>query len=265
VCARLCEIILAFPTRLLIAVSQDERSHLVDLGISSSKIVVIPNGVAQPSLQHLHETRARQRAALGVDDNTVCIGFVGRIERQKRVDLLIDAFADLSADALRQARLVIVGAGTERAVLEEKVRATPGLTARVHFAGEARCGAEWMSAFDAFALSSDYEGMPYVLIEALAAGLPLVSTRTGGASTLIRHGWNGFITPVADSKAFAAALEKLALRPALRRRMGYRSRIRSEAFTTRQMIAGTLAAYQQAAAVKHTFPEYSEHATVLKH
>jgi glycosyltransferase involved in cell wall biosynthesis len=245
-CARLLEAALAVPTRRIIAVSEDEEAHLVQLGIPSSKITVVPNGVVRVPAEALRAARFAQRAALGLDPQTVCIGFVGRIERQKRVDVLVDAFASLLRNHPVATRLLIAGDGSQRAALEARVRETPDLAAHVRFLGEVECGAAWMPAFDVFALSSDYEGMPYVLVEALAAGLPLVSTRTGGVSTLITNGWNGFTTPTGDVETFAAALGNVVLQPDLRERMGRNSRVRSGIFTTHEMVARTLSTYEQA-------------------
>lgn len=102
-----------------------------------------------------------------------------------------------------------------------------------------------MRAFDIFALSSDYEGFPYVLLEAMAEGLPLVATRVGGTELAIREGENGFVVPIGDIQGFAQSLDLLLSDTALRRRMGENSRIWVQQFTVDKMVEATLALYKE--------------------
>ena len=100
-----------------------------------------------------------------------------------------------------------------------------------------------METFDIFALSSSYEGLPYVLLESMAAGLPAVCTRVGGVGLLIAEGVNGFTAPVGDLHAFAAALSTLAGDASLRERMGASARERVSNFSIGRMVESTLHAY----------------------
>ena len=99
-------------------------------------------------------------------------------------------------------------------------------------------------AFDVFALSSLYEAMPYVLLEALALGLPVVSSDVGGARLLVQEGQNGFVVPADNELAYAERLRWLVRDAELRTKMGRESQQRVEAFTQARMVASTLQVYE---------------------
>jgi len=101
-----------------------------------------------------------------------------------------------------------------------------------------------MRMFDVFTLPSDYEGFPYVLLEAMAEGLPVVSTRVGGSEDAILDGENGFIVPVGDPEAMAGALGRLLSDESLRRRFGRKSLERVQAFSVDKMVEATLEVYK---------------------
>lgn len=134
---------------------------------------------------------------------------VGRLSKQKNHALLIDAFASI-ADKHPDQKLLIYGAGTLENELSQQIH-------RLHLEGQAvlmgstsNVG-EALSKARVFVLSSDYEGMPNCLMEALAAGVPCVSTNCpcGGPNTLIREGENGLLVPIKDKEALAEAIDSL--------------------------------------------------------
>ncbi len=128
---------------------------------------------------------------------------VGRLAPQKNFALLLDAFARIARPA---DRLTLLGDGEQRARLEAQVAAL-GLGGRVHMPGHVDPLAAWLAQADALILSSDYEGVPAVLIEALAAGLPIVSTRCCvSIDDLLEHGALGQVVPVGDVTALGAAM-----------------------------------------------------------
>ncbi len=100
-----------------------------------------------------------------------------------------------------------------------------------------------VSAFDVFVLPSRKEGLPYVVLEAMAAGLPVVATDTAGVEILVEPGWNGMVVPRDDVAAFAEAMVSLAVDPELRARYGRASRQRVARFTVEAMAERTIAAY----------------------
>lgn len=145
---------------------------------------------------------------------------LGRLNTQKNQELLINAFADV-ARSDKEATLEIFGAGDLEATLQERIVCT-GLVDRVRLMGRTDEPSEVFKSAGIFALSSDFEGMPNALMEAMAAGLPSVSTDCpiGGPSELIRDGETGRLVQVGDTREFAEALKELLSDACLRRRMG---------------------------------------------
>jgi glycosyltransferase involved in cell wall biosynthesis len=98
---------------------------------------------------------------------------------------------------------------------------------------------------DIFVLPSDYEGMPFVLLEALASGLPIVTTDIGGAETTVEHGTNGLIVPRRDRRQLADALKTVALCADLRHTMGCASQERAKRFSRDRMVSDTISVYDE--------------------
>ncbi|RYG49451.1 glycosyltransferase family 1 protein [bacterium] len=208
-----------------VCVSHHEKAHAVGtLGIPAPTVHVVHNGVAGPA----RGDRESIRAELGVQEGDVAFGFVGRLWTQKNPLLAVDAFARLRA-VHPEARLLMVGTGD----LEDAIRArgVPG----VELLGE-RNGPQTMHAFDAFVLPSDYEGFPYVTLEAMATGVPVISTETGAIGEAVRDGVDGFLVPPGDATALSGAMARLMADPALRARMGASARERAGSFTIDGMV-----------------------------
>jgi glycosyltransferase involved in cell wall biosynthesis len=222
-------------TDALICVSEEEALHALELGIASQRIHVVPNGIAALPVAD----RGAVRAELGAAPDQVVIGFVGRVSEQKGVDRLIRAFAAMRST---DARLVIVGDGPLLPDVRRLAEAI-GVAGRTVFTGAAD-GPRLMAGFDLFALPSAYEGFPYVLLEALARGLPIVTTLVGGARATVLDGRNGAIVPQGQIGAFAAALARLSGDANLRRAMSAESRRISLDFTADRMLERTLAVYR---------------------
>jgi glycosyltransferase involved in cell wall biosynthesis len=149
------------------------------------------------------------------------IAFVGRFDiHQKRQDLAVDAFKNV-ADAVPDVKLAFYGAGTEQEIIKEKVSRL-GLEDRVIFKGLVKDIPNAVKDSRMFLMTSDFEGMPNALIEAMACGLPCVSTdcSPGGANELIRSGENGVIVPCGDAQAIANAMINLLRDPTKAEAMG---------------------------------------------
>lgn len=146
--------------------------------------------------------------------------FVGRLARQKGVDVLLEALAKIAALPWR---LTIAGDGPERAALAEQA-ARLGLAKRVHFRGWVQREElpELYRSADVFVFPSHDEGMPNVVLEAMASGLPIVATQVPGNDELVRE--NGRLVPAGDPSSFAEALAPLLTDASLRRMLGERSR-----------------------------------------
>jgi glycosyltransferase involved in cell wall biosynthesis len=184
------------------------------------------------------------RTEWGAMNDTVVIGTVGRLVPQKALHVLLEGFARYRALASEPSRLVVVGCGP----LETELKARShelGIADTVVWAGFREDIPAVMSSFDIFALSSNYEGFGIVLLEAMAAGKPVVATGVSAIPEVIEDGVNGLLFPSGDADAFAAALlrfEDMALRGAF----GRAGRNRAGAFTLDRMVDLTLATYSEA-------------------
>jgi glycogen synthase len=169
---------------------------------------------------------AGQPAFGGVGRRPARLLAVGRLTAQKGVDVLLDA---LARPGLEGAVLDVVGDGDWRGRLEAQAGRL-GLTGRVNFPGwrDRDALAAVYRAADVFVLPSRDEGMPNVLLEAMASGLPAVASRVAGAEDLVADGETGFLVPPDDPEALATALRRLIGDPALRAAMGARARMRAE-------------------------------------
>ena len=161
----------------VVAVSQPQADQLRDGGVSNHRLHVIPNALA-PHGAPLDRAAARQ--ALELPPEGLFAGWVGRVSREKGVDLFIDALSSIGDRVIRG---VIVGDGPERA--SEQARAEALAPARFLWLGAVPDAARYFAAFDLFVLSSRTEGLPMVLLEAMAAGVPLVTTNVGGIPSLL--------------------------------------------------------------------------------
>ncbi len=150
---------------------------------------------------------------------TVELITVGRLSAQKNQKLLIDAFGTV-AQKREDVRLTIVGTGE----LEQQLKAqaqTLGLAAKIRFTGVVENPQDYLATADIFVLSSNYEGLPLAVLEAMAAGLPIVSTDVGGVKDIVTD--NGILVPPGDQNALAKALSQLIEDSALRERLGTKS------------------------------------------
>ena len=179
---------------------------------------VIRNGLDVGSYQKRSRRRST-RASLGVAEDEFLWLAVGRLEYPKDYPMLLRSFA--AAAATRpEFRLAIVGVGPDRADLEAAVEGL-GLSGRVRFLGVRSDVPDLLAAADGFAFASENEGLPNVVMEALAAGLPVVATSVGGVPELVRDGETGWLVPPRDGDAFARTLERVAgMQPEARRRTG---------------------------------------------
>jgi glycosyltransferase involved in cell wall biosynthesis len=205
----------------VIAVSDFLRRLVADLGVPTDRVRVIPNGV---DVSRFHPSaRAVARAQLGLPQDRTILLAVGSLTELKGHHRVLEILPELLS---RRSELlyVIVGndAGGEswRAKIENQVRAQ-GLAANVRLA-IARPHEEipsWMAAADLFCLATQREGCCNAIIEALACGLPVVTTRVGGNPELVREGEDGLLVPFWDAAAFSAAvlaaLERQWDRPAI--------------------------------------------------
>ncbi|KUO58027.1 MAG: hypothetical protein APF84_18560 [Gracilibacter sp. BRH_c7a] len=231
----LIEQLLALISDGIILVSEDEYGHANSLGLNEKKLHIVHNGIAPIKFQ----SRITIRKELGISGNEVVIGFVGRLVPQKAPDLLLKAFK-LVEQEFDNIRLIYIGDGPLKSDLEEMLTDNI-LKGKVYFLGEAD-GQELISAFDIFALPSLYEGMPYVLLEALSAGLPIIATRVGGVRELVEDGVNGYLA-LYDKVNFADKIKKVIMDTSMKQMFSFNSREKSEIYTLERMTRETINVY----------------------
>ena len=192
--------------------------HIAERGVAApSRLVAIPNAVDFERYA-AGGCRAGTRRELGVDAGEFLWLAAGRLAPAKDYAGLLRAFAALAGR--RQARLFIAGDGPLRGELAGRVEAL-GLVGRVRLLGLRDDLPELYRACDALVLSSAWEGMPNVVLEAMASSTPVVATAVGAVPEMVAHGETGFVVPPGGHAALAAAMERMMdLAPAERRALG---------------------------------------------
>lgn len=193
-------------------VSADGRQGMIDAGaVPPDRIVVVPNGIELDRFRPSPELRLAARQSLGATDASILILNVGRLVPEKAQGLLLDAFSRLQSEEALEARLLIAGEGSERDALAATIDRL-GLAGSATLLGMRRDVAALLNAADLFVLSSEIEGMPLVIAEALACGCPVVSTDAPGVAGLL--GDAGWIVPRNNAAELATAM-RAALRAGL--------------------------------------------------
>ena len=184
-----------------------------------SRIIAIPNGLdATVYARRPDLDKKRHDLGLASDDRPV-VGMVAHLWRQKDHATLFHAVQDL-IERWPRLILLLVGDGPERAALEAlAARVLP--TGRYRFLGKRSDTAELYHLFDVPVLSTHYEGMPNVVMEAMAAGRPVVATAVDGCAELIEHGVTGLLVPPRDAKALAEAIGRVLDDATLAERLGH--------------------------------------------
>jgi len=206
------------------------------VGIPRDKLLVIANGVDT-------QTFIPSATPKAADWQPRIIGNVGRLEPVKGTRFLVDAFAQF-ASQFPDARVWLVGDGTERQNLATQAQ-TQGVARQIDFLGMRPDVAALLAQMDIFVLPSHWEGMPNAVLEAMAAGLPVVATGVGGTTEVVVQDETGFLVPAADPDAMAKAIVTLLRDPTLCRRMGEAGRRRVEQhFSIQQTVAKTVGLYE---------------------
>jgi glycosyltransferase involved in cell wall biosynthesis len=219
------------------------RRHEVD----ERRLSVIPNGVELARFHPEPTARERVRAELGIPPDAWVVGTVGRVAVEKNQALLLGAVAPLLGP---KARLLVVGDGDLMPQLKA-LADTLGVAPFAHLPGVRRDVPDVLNAFDVFALSSTTEGLPLVIPEAMATGLPVVSTRVGGIPDVIEEGETGFLVPTGDEAALRERLALLQADPDLARAVGARARAAAIArFSAERMQREYLELYERVLAGK---------------
>ena len=193
---------LAQRTDVLVAVSPEVRDSLQALGIGRQReFHVVPLGLDLEPFLAVDTPHGGLRASLSIGPTTPLVGVVGRLVPIKGVEVLLHAMA-----LVPDVHLAIIGDGEERGRLSRQAAAM-GLAGRVHFTGWWPDVPAAMSDLDLVVLTSRNEGTPVALIEAQAAGKPVVATDVGGVRHVIEHGVTGWLAPPGDAPAVARLIE----------------------------------------------------------
>ncbi|MCB0164579.1 MAG: glycosyltransferase family 4 protein [Anaerolineae bacterium] len=200
----------------VVGVSQVTLQRVQDYYGLSVPTMYIPNGIDTAALCPATDRLALRRQLQTPADAPVLI-FVGSLTKEKRPDRLLRVFQQVQAK-ISSARLWIVGGGSLRSVLEQQAQ-TMGL-ANVNFLGVQSEVASLLNAADLFVLTSDTEGIPAVVLEAGASGLPVVATCVGGLAECVTDGQTGYLLPPQDESGQVQAILSLLQQPEQRRRMG---------------------------------------------
>lgn len=195
------------------------RQHVITrTGVPAQRVTSVPTGI--DTARYVPGDRAAARAALGLDSAAPIVGIVATLRSWKGHRYLVEALVGLPAPV----RLVIVGDGPQREALTAQVSAL-GLADRVVFAGNREDVPLWLQAFDIFVLPSyANEGVPQALMQAMATGLPCVTTTAGAIGELAMDGRTARIVPAQDSGTLLTALKSLLADADLRSLLGRQAR-----------------------------------------
>lgn len=235
---RLTQFAQKFPVKI-VALSNADRDQQIELKLGRpDQYVVIANGL---DLEEFGQRglRSREAARAGLRVTGPVIGTVGRLAREKGHEVLVRALAKLP----KEVQLVIVGEGEESPALERQA-AEQALSERVRFTGylDSRLV---LRAFDVYVQPSYYEGFGLSLLEAMAAGLPVVACRVGGVADVVVDGETGLLVPAGEPEALAAAVRRMLEDAKLAQRCGEAARQRvRELFSIEKMIAAYDGLYQ---------------------
>jgi len=208
--------------------------------VSPSRTITIHNGIASPPVP---APSGRFRRELHVSDGVPLVLNVGRFHEQKDQTTLLKAWRSVAA-AHPEAVLALVGSGPLGLELRSQAAAA-GIAGSVRFAEPRASLLDAYADADVFALSSRWEGLPYVLLEAMAHGLPVISTAVDGVPEVVTGGVTGLLVPPSDAGALGRALIGLLDDPARRLSLGAEAQGRVAAdFALDRMIDGVLAVYR---------------------
>lgn len=211
--------------------------------VPERKLSVIENGIDLQRFTPDATVRAAVRRELGLPDSAFVVGMVGRMVDYKDPETLVRAARPL---ARRGLHVVLVGDGPERERLQSAAADWPAdEAAAVHWVGLRSDVPRLLQGFDLFALTSRMEGHPLVLLEAMAAGLPVAATAVGGVPSIVREGVTGWLVPAGDAAGLQARFEVALADREVVRSAGARAREQALARYAREtMVNAYLALYE---------------------
>lgn len=229
----------------IIAVSDADKQAALDNNlIAPNKLQTIHNGIE--SINFLSKEQAR--SALNLSRDKIIIGTIANFYKTKGLDVLIKAIAMLADDLKNKISVALIGGdGPEKANIKSKI-SNLKLSHTIKLLGRLEGAQKYLHAFDVFVLPSRKEGLPYTLLEAMQAGLPIVASQVGGIPEAL--GDAGFLVKPDDPKELAEVLGKIISDinqhgPQYFNQLGRQAKERAALFTQEKMLAQTLAVYTQ--------------------
>lgn len=220
----------------MICVSYGVKDAFVKQGINAEKCVVVHNGIDTETKPSISPFEVRKK--LGISEDEILIGTVGSLIKRKRIIDLIDAFYILTNQTKNSVKCIILGDGSEKDNLIEYAKKRK-IHEKVIFTGFQSNAISYINAMDIFVLTSEKEGLPRVILEAMLMGKPVVASNVTGPAELVIDGETGFLVPVRHPEVLANCILKLIKNPELRKQMGERARKRViEKFSIEKYIAG---------------------------
>lgn len=203
----------------------------------------ISNGVDTSSFRPDPEAGEQARRALQLPPDAILVGTVAVFRIQKRLPEWLEVFAE-AAEKEPRLRGVIVGDGPERDAVFKR-RAELGLDDRVALPGLTTEVKQWLAAFDIYMMTSQFEGLPLALLEAMSMGCAVCTTDAGGIKEAVQHGSNGLLVPVDGWRNLSDSISQLAADEALRRKLALSARATVEStFSMRRMVEELEALYR---------------------
>jgi glycosyltransferase involved in cell wall biosynthesis len=229
---------------MVLAVSSEIRDELQRHGADARRVRVLLNGI-DPSEFRRNADRCRTvRRELDLPEDAIVIGAVGRLEPQKRFDILIDAFESVLREEPRL-RLLIAGDGSRRDELSDAIR-DRSLDGRCRLLGHVGDVVALHHGFDLFVQSSDYEGTPNAVLEAMALETPVIATDVGGTAEICRPDLDGLIVPPRDSRRLVGAIRSV---------LGDRDAAARRAASARRRVEGPLSFQNRLRALEDIYDE----------
>lgn len=230
----LAERLLSHVNAAVISVSEADRERLIGWGIPPDKVVTIPNGIDLEAFDS-GAVEVRLRQELRLEPGCPLVMQVGRLSAQKDPLAFVEGAAQV-VEMCPKAQFALVGEGPLRGTVVTRAREL-GLDGAVHLTGWRDDAALLMKAADVVTLTSQWEGMPHTLLEAMACSRPVVATGVNGCTEVVAEGKTGFLVPPGDVVAWSRHVTELLRDPRMRARMGRRGRERLEnAFSLEEVV-----------------------------
>lgn len=225
----------------IIIISKHDFDMALKYGIAEEKLSYIPLGISAIDFMSPREAEARLSSGIGKKLEPPIIGTIAELTKNKGLPHLIQALF-----LLKQKRVtfscIIIGSGEDKEAIQTMIIKN-GLRDSVFLAGFIDDASSYLRCFDIFVLPSLKEGLPYVLLEAMEAGLPLIGTSVGGIPDIIHDGKNGLIIPPKNPSRLSHVLEALISSKDMRRDFAIESKKRMDNFSFRAMLEKTLDLY----------------------